>query len=197
MRMMFDKSTLSILYLEQKKSMREIADKFNCSQNTISYWIQKYKIPTRSHGEATYVKRNPAGDPFSFHKPKTLEEINLFGLGIGLYWGEGNKTNLNSVRLGNTDPALIEVFIRFLVLTFNIDRDDLKFGLQLFTDIDPAIALDFWIKKLNIHRDQINRPIVTKARSLGTYRKKSQYGVMTVMYHNKKLRDLLIGLLPL
>ena len=163
---MLDKETLFHLYCGEKKSMQEIADGLNYSLHTVSYWMQKYKIPIRSRSEATYVRRNPGGDPFSFHKPIT-------------------------------DPALIEAFIEFLVRTFNLERADFKFGLQLFTDIDPEVALDFWIKKLNIDRSQIGKPVITKSGSIGTYRKKSQYGVLTVMYHNKKLRDLLVSLLPL
>ncbi len=174
--------------------MQDIATILNCSLHTISYWMEKYQIPRRTRNEATYVKRNPNGDPFRFHKPNTAEKAKLFGLGIGLYWGEGTKANLSSVRLGNTDPALIKIFISFLIKIFYIRKEDLKFGLQLFNDIDTEEALDFWIKKLNIERDQINKPIVTKSGHLGTYRRKSQYGVMTVMYHNKKLRDLLVDL---
>jgi hypothetical protein len=197
MREMLNKETLFHLYCGEKKSMQEIADQLNYSLHTVSYWMQKYKIPIRSRSEATYVRRNPGGDPFLFLKPETPEDIKLFGIGIGLYWGEGNKKNLNSVRLGNTDPRLLEEFISFLLKIFSLDKNDLKFGLQIFTDIDPEVALDFWVKKLNIDRSQINRPVVTKSGSVGTYREKSQYGVLTVMYHNKKLRDLLVSLLPL
>jgi hypothetical protein len=197
MREMLNKETLFHLYYGEKKSMQEIADQLNYSLHAVSYWMQKYKIPMRSRSEATYVKRNPNGDPFLFLKPETPEDIKLFGIGVGLYWGEGNKKNSNSVRLGNTDPELIKEFIAFLIKIFSINRTDLKFGLQIFTDIDPEVALDFWVKKLNIDRGQINRPIVTKSGSVGTYREKSQYGVLTVMYHNKKLRDLLVSLLPL
>lgn len=197
MREMLNKSILIELYIGEKKSMQEIANSFGFSLNTVSYWMQKYKIPIRSRSEATYVKRNPDGDPFFFKQPETPEDIQLFGIGIGLYWGEGNKKNLNSVRLGNTDPILIEKFMDFLVKIFGLNKTDLKFGLQIFTDIDPEEALDFWVKKLNIHRSQINKPVITKSGSVGTYRKKSQYGVLTVMYHNKKLRDLLVNLLPL
>lgn len=194
---MIEKEILSSLYLEEKKSMKEIADRFHCSVHAISYWIKNYNIPVRSRSEATYVKRNPGGDPFYFKIPVTLEEMRLFGIGVGLYWGEGNKANANSVRLGNTDPMLIGKFMEFLIVIFGICRDDLKFGLQLFSDVDPEAALDFWIKELNIQRSQINKPIITKSGSIGTYRKKSQYGVLTIMYHNKKLRNLLISLLPM
>ncbi|HEX4103996.1 MAG TPA: hypothetical protein VHZ04_00770 [Candidatus Paceibacterota bacterium] len=176
--------------------MQEIAGVLGCSLHKVAYWMGKYNIKIRSRSEATYIKRNPEGDPFKFKNPQDVNGATLFGLGIGLYWGEGTKADLNSVKLGNADPILIQNFMTFLIKNFSIDKTDLKFGLQLFTDIDVDEALDFWTKKLNIKRSQINKPIITKSGSIGTYRKKSQYGVMTVMYHNKKLRDLLVSFLP-
>jgi hypothetical protein len=120
----------------------------------------------------------------------------LFGLGVGLYWGEGTKASKDSVRLGNTDPYLVEKFIEFLITFFDIDRADLRFGLQIFTDINPNVTMDFWMKTLKIKKHQFYRPTITKSGSLGTYRKKSLYGVITVMYHNKKLRNRMVELLP-
>ncbi len=58
-------------------------------------------------------------------------------------------------------------------------------------------AMDFWIKKIRISKAQFYKVIVTPSRKVGTYRKKTEYGVLTVYYHNKKLRDLLISKLPL
>ena len=80
--------------------MQDIADIFRCSPNKVSYWMKKYNISRRTRSEATYIKRNPDGDPFQFKVPQTLEDRELFGLGIGLYWGEGTKASLSSVRLG-------------------------------------------------------------------------------------------------
>ena len=194
---MLDYTLLFELYVRKKKSMQEIANEFGCSLHTVSYWIAKYGILARSRSEAIYAKKNPDGDPFLFRYPRTMNDMKLFGVGIGLYWGEGNKKNRNSIRLGNTDPELIKTFIEFLRKIFNIREEKLKFSLQIFSDIPPAAALDFWSKKLNIDKGLIGVPVVTRSGSLGTYRQKSQYGVMTVMYHNKKLRDLLISFLPL
>ena len=188
---------LKKLYLKEKKSVFEIAGLLKCSESKVNYWIRKYKIPKRSISDAIYIKHNPKGDPFRVNMPKNLEETKLFGLGLGLYWGEGNKANKNSIRLGNTDPKLIKNFIEFLIKFFSIKKSDLKFGLQIFSDIDVEVALDFWVKMLKIKKDQIGKPIITKSGSIGTYRKKSEYGVMTVMYHNKKMRNLLIDMLPM
>jgi hypothetical protein len=190
---MIQKEKLENLYLKQGKSMQDIANSLSCSLHTVQYWMGKYGISRRSISDAIYLKSNPKGDPFSFHEPSSKAEAELYGLGIGLYWGEGTKANKDSVRLGNTDPELIRKFMEFLVTLFVIKKENFRFGLQLFTDIDPEKALDFWTKKLKIKPSQFYRPVVTISGSIGNYRKKSEYGVLTVMYHNKKLRDLLVS----
>ena len=120
----------------------------------------------------------------------------LFGLGLGLYWGEGTKANKHSVRLGNTDPDLIVKFIQFLMRFFKIQKKDMRFGLQIFSDMHPQEAMNYWRKKLGVRKDQFYTVTVTRSGKIGTYRKKSRYGVLTVYYHNKKLRELLVNMLP-
>ena len=187
---------LKKLYNEKHKSVPEIARLSECSENKVNYWLAKYQIKKRTISEAIYVKHNPKGDPFKFIVPKSAEDAELFGLGLGLYWGEGTKANKDSIRLGNTDPNLIKKFIEFLIRFFSIKKKDLHFGLQIFSDIKVERALDFWIKRLKIKRSQFYKPIISISGSIGTYKKKSEYGVLTVMYHNKKLRNLLVELLP-
>ncbi|MFH1162299.1 MAG: hypothetical protein V1696_03440 [Candidatus Jorgensenbacteria bacterium] len=183
-------------YVDECKSMQEIASALKCSLHKVMYWMEKYKIPRRRLSEAMYVKRNPGGDPFRFMPPRTMEEAKLFGLGLGLYWGEGTKSSLDSIRLGNTNPKLIGKFILFLERFFGIKKNDLRFGLQIFSDTAPKLAMDFWVENLKINQEQFYKVVVTRSGSIGTYRHKNQYGVMTVHYHNKKARALLGSLLP-
>ena len=193
----FSESELRTLYLKKGRSVKDIAKLFGCSAHKVKYWMEGYHIPTRSISEAIYLKNNPDGDPFKFVPPKNIVDAKLFGLGIGLYWGEGTKADKASVRLGNTDPKLLKDFIRFLTKFFQVEVPDFHFGLQLFNDIDPKRAMDFWSKTLRINKRQFYKTIVTKSVSQGTYKKKAQYGVLTVYYHNKKLRDLLLSLVPM
>lgn len=162
-----------------------------CSAHQVGYWIRKYKIKSRSISEAVYLKHHPSGDPFEFRWPKTIQQAKLFGLGLGLYWGEGNKANKNSIRLGNSDPKLIKSFIRFLEQIYGVSKNRLRFGLQIFSDVNPKNALKFWTTKLKVKPAQFQKVIVTPSRGPGTYRKKSKYGVLTVQFHNKKLRDVI------
>ena len=191
--MEFLRSQLQNLYVREKKSVSTIAKLFCCSEHKINYWIRKFGIPKRSISEGVYIYNNPHGDPFKLRKPKTLSEAVLFGLGIGLYWGEGTKKNKNQVRLGNTDPQLVTVFIKFLARICGVRKEKLKFGLQIFSDMPSEEARLFWERELDVLPSQFYKPVVTPARSLGTYRQKTRHGVLTVHFNNTKLRNILVN----
>lgn len=191
---MLTKSELIKLYIQEKRSVSDIAERLKCSQGKINYWLKKHSIQKRSISEAVYIQNNPQGDPFRVMQPKTNNEWFLYGVGIGLYWGEGNKMNDHAIRLGNTDPDLLLNFLQFLKVFFNVDTERLRFGLQIFTDIDPQAAKSFWSERLSIPISQFQKIIVSQSlHKKGTYRKKSQYGVLTIYFSNTKLRDTIVG----
>ena len=192
-RIMIPENFLIKEYLTNKYSATQIARKLECSPSKVTYWLQKYNIQKRSISDAIYIKSNPAGDPFKTQKQKTDEDWFLLGMGLGLYWGEGTKANKHSVRLGNTDPKLILMFLKFLNVTYKINKTKLHFGLQIFSDMDPKDALSFWCEELQVSKEQFQKVIVTPSRGAGTYRNKTQHGVLTVYFNNKKLRDIIVG----
>ena len=189
--MTFAPIQLRKLYLDQRRSVFEIAQRLHCSEGKINYWLKKLGVQKRTIAEAIYTKHNPNGDPFSLREPKSLKEALLYGLGLGLFWGEGTQRNTYAIRLGNTDPLMLKKFIEFLETFYRIRRQKLRFGLQIFSDMPPRQAARYWQKELQIPRSQFQKIIVTPARSIGTYRRKTRHGVLTVQYHNKKLREIL------
>ena len=187
------KQVLHKLYIQEGRSISYIAKKFSCSENKINYWAKKYGITKRSISEAVYIQNNPNGDPFSTQKLVTKEDWFLYGLGVGLYWGEGNKANTHAVRLGNTDPGLVRKFLQFLEKLYQIDAKRLRFGLQIFTDIQKDEALRYWCRELSVSHRQFQKIVVTKSVRKGTYTKKAKYGVLTVYFSNVKLRDIIVS----
>jgi len=185
------------LYLKKKKSAFEIARLLNYSESGVNYWLRKYNIRKRSISEAIYIKNNPKGDPFKVKtKFSSKNEALLMGLGLGLYWGEGNKKNKTSLRLANTEPKLIKKFIEFLVKICGVKRKDITFNLLVFSDISPIAAKKFWVKELKIKSGQIRgKTTVIKSGAIGTYRQKSKYGVLILQYHNRKLRDVVCNMI--
>lgn len=186
-----DKKILQSLYNTKKLSCAQIAKKFGCSETKINYWLSVHKICKRTISEAIYQKNNPKGNPFSFHLPKTPNKMFLFGLGLGLFWGEGSKRNLHAVRLANSDPALVKKFVDFLLIIYNIKKAKLKFQLLIYDDLNVDEVITFWTKYLSVQSTQFFKTTVLKRRGNGTYLKKMQYGVIMLHFGNMKLRDLL------
>lgn len=186
------KNELSGLYLSSRLSSKEIAQTLGCSEGKINYWLSKYEIKKRNISDAVYQRLNPEGDPFTELPVTSSKEAFILGLGLGLFWGEGNKRNRQSVRLGNSDPALIRAFLFFLEDRYSIQRHRLRFGLQVFSDMDHDAVMKYWIKYLGVKPQQFYKTTITKSGRAGTYREKTKFGVLTLYFHNKKLRDLLL-----
>ena len=187
------KADLKELYTKKNLSMMQISKQLGCSHHKVAYWMGEYKIKRRSISDALYIKCNPGGDPFKIKDPETNKELILFGLGVGLYWGEGNKAHKNAVRIGNSDPELLKLYILFLTKLCGVKREALKFDLQIFSNINAISALRYWTKELNVKADQFFKPRVTISGSIGTYMKKSRYGVVTIYLGNTKLRNIVVG----
>jgi len=185
---MLIKEELEKLY-KNGLSMKEISDKTGWSYHQVTYWMNKHDIPRRSWSDATYIKRNPNGDPFKIKKNLNKKEIMLKGLGLGIFWGEGFKRTKYGVRVGNTDSKLIKKFIEFLDKIYGIKKDKLKFGLQIFDDLDQEKSLNFWTRELNIKPFQFYKLIITPRRGKGTYKRKLPHGVLTLYFNNIKLKQ--------
>jgi len=99
------------------------------------------------------------------------------------------------MRLGNTDVRLIKKFIKFLEKFFGIQKGKLKFGLQVFSDIPPNKALNYWQKELKVEKGQFYKIIVSEIRGKGTYKYKSEYGVLMIYFNNIKLKKLICQLI--
>lgn len=182
---------LKKLYIDQRHSSKEISLLLHCSCKKVDYWLSVYGLPKRSISDAIYAKHNPNGDPFVVKDFEMDSQSFLYGLGLGLYWGEGNKANKNSIRLNNSSPQLIKKFILFLQKIYKVQKSDLRFWLQVFGDVDVENALIFWAKQLDVPRSQFMTPVVSELRGKGTYKNKSKHGVVAVCFHNTKLRNVI------
>ena len=182
-----DKSILGASY-KSGKSMKEISRLLNCSEHKVVYWMDKYAIKRRTRSEATYIKANPDGDPFKIKKKLSPEEEILFGVGLGIYWGEGNKVTPHIVSVGNTDLRIIKVFIKFLEIICNVRKDKFKYSLICFNDSNPRQVADHWSQYLNINPQKFGKIVQIPSQGKGTYRKKSQFGVCAVSVCNIKLK---------
>jgi hypothetical protein len=156
--------------------------------------MKKFDIPRRSWSEATYLKRNPDGDPFCIKKVETPEDLKLFHLGIALYLGEGDKKTKNVVRLGNTDVKILKIFLLFLKDICGAKREKIKAELNIFDDVDLDSAIHFWTRNLKLDKQQIRTLFIRKAkdRKQGTHKRISKRGTLTILVDNGKLKRIIM-----
>jgi hypothetical protein len=183
------------LYVNQRRSSAQISRYINCSENKVNYWLVKYEIKKRTISDAIYELRNPLGDPFFIKNPKTLREGILFGLGLGIYWGEGLKRGKGGVRITNTDAKMVRKFVDFLEKFCGVDKNKLRFSLQIFKDNIPQKAISYWIRELDIRKEQFYKTIISEVRGKGTYKYKSEYGVIIVYFNNVKLKRIILEMI--
>lgn len=175
------------------KSMVEISQILNFSPHKILYWMDKYSLQRRNRSDAMYIKANPLGDPFSIILEKTPNEMLLFGLGLGIYWGEGEKASKHSVRVANSDPYVLLTFFRFLQGICGVKKEKITYSIVCFNDSDKTRVLDYWSKLLSVSREKFGTIVQIERQGKGIYKKKSKYGVCTLTVSNFKLKAWIMG----
>lgn len=181
------KKKLTKLYTEGM-SMRQIALNIKCSEHKVAYWMTKYGIERRKRSEANYVFYNPNGDPFEIKTGLTIAESVLYGMGLGIYWGEGDKASRHQVRVTNTDPDMVKVFTKFLINICQVRKEKIGYYLISFNDSDLKSVANFWSEQLQLAEDKFGKITQISPQGKGTYRKKSQFGVCSVVVSNVKLK---------
>lgn len=90
-----------------------------------------------------------------------------------LYWGEGTKSEL---RLSNTDPNLIRIFVRGLLNFFGINRNKLRANIRIYSDLDKEKCLRFWSKVSGLSIEQFTNVTILEGKKKG----KLPYGMCQV-----------------
>ena len=117
---------------------------------------------------------------------KILRNNPLFISGVMLYWGEGDKKNKNSLRLANTDPALIKIYKNFLRKTCSVAEDKINVWLLLYPDLDEVECKKFWIDKAELRINNFKKSMVIKGRH---EHNRLSYGVCNINVHNSYLKE--------
>jgi hypothetical protein len=155
-----------ILALRYKnKSYREIAQRLGISKGTVSYWLtgdeasqaikrmltERQLVWSRKH-MATMAReaskrweawrataRADAARQFS-----ALVRRPLFVSGITMYWGEGDSKLGNPLRLSNTDPRMIRLYVQFLRGILGVPKHKIRLALILYPDLNDTTCRKFW-----------------------------------------------------
>ncbi len=99
-----------------------------------------------------------------------------------LYLGEGGKSGRSSLMLGNSDPAIIKLFLALLRQNYPIDETKFRCTVQCRADQDIPKLEKFWSEITDISPSNFYKARVD-ARTIGKKSKKPAYkGVCRIDY---------------
>lgn len=184
-------------------SIKEIARELKTTQSTASVWLRH--IGVTPSGLARLKRRRLLGQYHSSQTWKLKRQIEVnenhrhAKITIGrlpltskkfhqlccalLYWCEGSKTG-NTLKFSNSDPNMINAFLKLLRAGFEIDESKLRVILHLHEYHDKHKQTKFWSNTTDIPPDQFYPPYIKPHTGK---RKKEYYpGCAVIHYGNVK-----------
>jgi hypothetical protein len=102
----------------------------------------------------------------------------LFLLGVGLYWGEGEKTNSSGgkcLALSNADPNLLRVWLRWCARF--VPQVSLNSCLSIHDNCDLEAARAYWREELNLEIKWVSMAV---SRASKRKRRTLPYGTLKI-----------------
>jgi hypothetical protein len=152
--------------------------------------LAKVNVPRRSSAEQNRLNflRSPLS--FRFKKHLSVYERELLVAAVMLYYGEGAKTG-KTVDLANSDPKILQIFLKFLRGICRVNDKRLRFYLYCFSDQNPEKIIKFWCNFLHIRKASFTKPYIRNVD--GKLLRTMQFGVLHIRYSDSRLLKVILG----
>ncbi len=153
-----------------------IAQRVHVSKSTLSVWLAD--VPYTPNAEtvarigkaraiAGAVKSRLKRTSIRLARQEALSEMgrmssrDLFILGLGLYIGEGAKSDQMTCFV-NSNPAIVNVMVRWFTRILKVPRSNLRLRIHLYPDNDEEQCLRYWSDITGIPREQFHKTITDR-----------------------------------
>ncbi|OGG39896.1 hypothetical protein A2118_00740 [Candidatus Kaiserbacteria bacterium GWA2_50_9] len=163
-------------------SYKYISSKTGLSKATLSGWLAEIHYKPNEETVSAFGRARAAASARRAElRQQSIEEIrkvatkevgkihqrDLFMFGLGLYMGEGCKTN-SQIRVMNSDHRIIQAIIAWFRM-LGVERRQIRLRLHLYPDNDVKQSLQFWSRATSIplsrfQKSQIDRRTDKKAK---------------------------------
>jgi transcriptional regulator with XRE-family HTH domain len=196
------------LRLEKGLSMKEIARSLGVSVSSVSLWVRDIELDdvqeaslrcraARRRGEATAARARAVRHEAQERGRELARRSDpLHIAGCMLFWAEGDKQR-NSVRLSNSDPDLLRLFVAFLRRCYGAEAARIAVTCYLFADhLERQREVeDFWLEALELPRSCLRKSIVNVYSKYSQKKRcnKLPYGTCKVAYCDSRTAQSIYG----
>lgn len=186
--------TIRELYYQKKLSVRKVAEILGRSMSSIYDFMKRHNLPRRTPVQTNNIAYEQQTPSYNLKKKLTPKDEKLKMAGIMLYWAEGCKsqkvlgTNRERyvIDLANSDPRMIQLFVKFLREICGVDENRLRVLLYCYANQNVEFLKKYWSQITKIPLKQFIKPYVRKD-FLPQKSGKMKYGLVHIRYSDKKL----------
>lgn len=196
------------------KSVRDICRVVGVSKASVSVWVRDIEL---SEDQKIALLESSYNNPGVFlgaaanrekflkirrsyqeeGKTTALKKEWLFVAGCMLYWGEGFKRK-NTAGIGNSDPYLLLLFIKFLQKYFNIRKEEIELKIQCYVDrVESIVDIEkYWTDMLGLTKDNIKKAQIDQRPRSSIHKGKGRflnYGVCRISVHRTDVVQKIYG----
>lgn len=209
----------------QGKSYTQITIALGVPKSTQSNWFSglvlsdmaQSKINKRAYRLArqALIKRNKSQTHRARERMRALREQgskdiqkitprDLRVIGVALYWAEGYKRlqirhgkerTYHPVALANSDPRLIQIFLRFLREICGVIEEDIHIDLRLVSHMNEKALKRFWQNKTGLPEKNFGKTYYGVSKSSLDKRpfNRLPYGTALIRINNTRLFHTIMG----
>ncbi len=171
-----------------------ILEKIPVSKSTLSVWLRDipYKpnkqvqqrvndglLKSAQKKQAQKARQIKAQHAAARKDVRFISKRDLFMLGIGLYWGEGEKS-FENIRFANSDPEIIKVMMKWFRDICTVPDSHFRITVHAYSDTDISKAIAFWSSITKISKGQFLKSQIDKRSGKVIKRGKSPHGTLHI-----------------
>jgi hypothetical protein len=184
--------------------VREIERRVGVARSSVSNWVRDVELTAEQRETLRRRPRRPGSDRFRRRRGEYQDDGRSVarrgelshGIGCMLFWAEGSRS-VNSVKVTNSDPALLRLFALFLRHYFDVPDQKFRVWCNLFADhAERQQAVEqFWLDQLDLPRTCLTKSAVN---IYSRYSKRLRqntlpYGTCRIRVHDVRIAQHLYG----
>lgn len=199
----YKEKELAIKLRKEGLSYSEILEKVPVAKSTLSLWLRSVGLSKRQKQRLTKKKLLAALrgarrrkdqkriitkiiKKEAINEIKNINKRELWMIGAALYWGEGSKEKWRGslVQLGNSDPYLIKVFLKWLYEICKIPKSEINVCIYLHVTARHKLkkVQQYWSRVTGFPIKDFQK-IIWKKNKINTHRRnvgKDYFGLLKV-----------------
>jgi hypothetical protein len=199
-------------------SIHEIAQKLSQPKSTISYWCRDIELTytqiekiTKRHKHESTARLLRAAEKKRFERLSrergarhlgksdigSFSDRDLLLLGLGLYWGEGYKQGSRELGFTNSDPRMIQAFMKWMMVTYGVHKNDFicRVGINESHRDRVGDVMNFWSTQTGLPSSQFTKTSLMKTVVTKKYDNPEQhFGTLRIkVRRGAGLRERILG----